>query len=192
MTYRKQNKPMLPRRLQRCWGRNYSPILVWFQSLKTHWPFLRNQAYSRTAQKAQGGNILGLFTNLRKSDEDNGKKAICSTASEPPWSKTTTQNGRAPRGPRSCCVLVALHRLCVHFGCNHDQLQAAGPHLWGLSFSRTTGLRKVAGHTWESLTQQTLTLHTELAESLTHTAQSVSRNPSSPHVGRRKSGASGI
>lgn len=59
------------------------------------WHFLRNQVYSRMAQKTQGGNILGLFINLRNFEEDNGKKAIWSTASEPPWSKTTTQIGMA-------------------------------------------------------------------------------------------------
>lgn len=38
-----KNKPMLPRRLQRCWGRNQSSILVWSQSLKHTGIFLETR-----------------------------------------------------------------------------------------------------------------------------------------------------
>lgn len=87
MTYQKQNKPMLPRRLQRCWGRNYSPILAWFQSLKhtgifseirptpgwlkrpkveISWDFLlTSESLRRTMEKWQFGQLPQTLLGLK-------------------------------------------------------------------------------------------------------------------------------
>lgn len=144
------------------------------------WKSVLLQDYSKSPRR----KFPGTFKNRRKLSKRTGKMQFGQETQGLLGLKATAKSG-----PRSCCSQTGLQTPAA-VQLHHDQLQTR-PHPQRLSLRRTAHFKKVPSQMWQSPTQHTPTLHRQLACSSTHTVQSTSRNPSGPHVGRRKSGGQG-